>query len=64
MDNEINETADQSKDVQMNPLRPLEPAYQCINMLHISTMPHALSLYLREDEITLPPGYIRHLITK
>ena len=63
MHDDTTETAE-SKESQVNALRPLEPAYQSINMLHISTMPHALSLYLREDEITLPPGYIRHLITK
>lgn len=44
-----------------SPLRPLVPAYQSIEPLHISSVPYAFSSYLRDDEIALPPGYVTNL---
>ena len=40
------------------PLRPLDPAYHAIEPLRMSRVPHALSSYLRDDELALPPGYV------
>ena len=44
-----------------SPLKPLVPAYQSIEPLHISSVPYAFSSYLRDDEIALPPGYVTNL---
>lgn len=44
-----------------SPLKPLIPAYQSIEPLHISSIPYAFSAYLRDDEIALPPGYVTNL---
>ena len=40
------------------PLRPLTPAYQAIEPLQMSRIPQALSSYLRDDELALPPGFV------
>lgn len=40
------------------PLRPLNPAYQSIEPVQMSRIPHALSSYIRSDELALPPGFV------
>lgn len=42
------------------PLRPLIPAYKAIEPVEMSRIPYALSSYLRDDELALPPGYVSH----
>lgn len=43
---------------ESTPIRPLDPAYECQGPLNISSSSFVPPFLLRENELTLPPGYV------
>lgn len=43
---------------ESTPIRPLDPAYESQGPVHISNSSFVPPFLLRQDEISLPPGYV------
>lgn len=51
-------TCFENESRESTPIRPLDPAYECQGPLNISNSSFVPPFLLRENELTLPPGYV------